>query len=414
MATALMCSAILSSAIEAQAWTASSEAVAQIEADVRWLADDAREGRGVGTQGLRASAEYIARRFVDLGLEPGGTEGYFQPFEMGSSPMFASAAGTRVRNVVGVLPGRGALAGQVVVFGAHFDHLGDGTGVYAHVVTDPAAVGQVHNGADDNASGTAALMHVAQRLAQRHADERRTFVFVAFTAEELGTIGSQYYVDHPTFPNDSTVAMLNFDMVGRLQADSLVIGGTASASGLELALERVNAGYGLVISKQADPWGASDHYVFYAETIPVLHFYTNTHRDYHNPEDDWDKIRPEGIAKIAQFAGDLGWQFATQPTRLTYASVPKPQRTMGQRASLGTIPDFGGDAEGFRLRGVTPGSAAEEAGLRGGDVIVRVGDVEVKDIYGLQEALTAHKSGQTVTIVFIREGARMETEATLK
>ncbi len=411
---ALAFGAVFSSGLVAQVMTAESEAVAKIEADVRWLADDAREGRGVGTDGLRASAEYIAMRFEDLGLEPGGTDGYFQPFEMGSSPMLASVAGTLVRNVVGILPGRGDLAGQVVVYGAHFDHLGTGTGVYAHAVTDTASANQVHNGADDNASGTAALMYAAELLAAREAPSRRTLVFVAFTAEELGTIGSQYYVDNPALPNDSTVAMVNFDMVGRLKGDSLIIGGTASASELEAAIEVVNADYGFTISKQRTPWGASDHYVFYAEAIPVLHLYTNTHSDYHNPNDDWDKIKSAGIAKITRFAVDLGWSFATEPTQLTYAAVPKPEIRTGQRASLGTIPDFGGGSDGFRLRGVTPASAAEEAGLQGGDVIVQIGDVEVKDIYGLQGALTTYKTGQTVTIVFIRDGERMETEATLK
>jgi len=417
VSTALAFSAAFGSALAAQVGTAEAEAVARIDADVRWLADDAREGRGIGTEGLRASAEYIAKRLEELGLQPGGTNGYFQPFEMDpSSPMLAHSdlGGTTVRNVVGVLPGRGDLAGEVVVFGAHFDHLGMGTGAYSRASTDTSGSGLVHNGADDNASGTAALLYAAALLTGRDAPERRTFVFVAFTAEELGTIGSQFYVDNPTLPNDSTVAMLNFDMVGRMQSDSVIIGGVASASELESMIDAINADHGLVIAKQDTPWGASDHYVFYNEGIPVLHFYTNTHSDYHSPDDDWDKINPAGIAKIAEFATDLGWDVATEPATLTLVSVPKPQATGGARASLGSVPDMGSSAGGLRLRGVTPGSAAEEAGLQAGDVIVQIGEVDVKDIYGLQEALTTYKTGQTVTIVFIRDGDRMETEATLK
>jgi len=417
VSTALAISAASTSTLTGQGATAEPEAASQILADVRWLADDAREGRGVGTDGLRASAEYIAKRFQELGLEPGGTDGYFQPFELDpSSPMLAHTdlGGTAVRNVIGVLPGRGSLAREVIVFGAHFDHLGKGTHGYARFSTDSAAENAVHNGADDNASGTTALLYAAALLARREAAERRTFVFVAFTAEELGTIGSQYYVDHPTLPNEATAAMLNFDMVGRMQGDSVVIGGVASAAELDRAIDAVNADYGLVIAKQDTPWGASDHYVFYNEGIPVLHFYTNTHGDYHSPADDWEKINAAGITTIAEFASELGWELATRPATLTLVSVPKPQSTSGARASLGSVPDMGSSAGGLRLRGVTPGSAAEEAGLQSGDVIVQIGEIEVKDIYGLQEALTSYKSGQTVTIIFIRDGERMETEATLK
>ncbi len=417
MSTALAISAAFSSALAGQVSTDVTKAGSRISADIRWLADDAREGRGVGTEGLRASAEYIAERFEELGLEPGGTDGYFQPFKLDpSSPMLVHTelGGTAVRNVIGVLPGHGRLAREVVVFGAHFDHLGMGTDGYARFSTDSAAENVVHNGADDNASGTTALLNTAALLARRESTERRTFVFVAFTAEELGTIGSQYYVDHPTFPNEVTAAMLNFDMVGRMRGDSVVIGGVASAAELERTIDAVNADYDLVIAKQETPWGASDHYVFYNEGIPVLHFYTNTHSDYHSPGDDWEKINVAGIAKIAEFATDLGWEIATRPAALTLVSVPKPTPAGGARASLGSVPDMGSSEGGLRLRGVTPGSAAQEAGLQSGDVIVQIGEIEVKDIYGLQEALTSYKTGQTVTIIFIRNGERMETEATLK
>ncbi len=393
-------------------------AVERVTQDMRWLADDAREGRGVGTDGLEAAAQYIADAFAAAGLEPGGTDGFFQPFELNpQSPALAHTelGGEQVKNVVGILPGRGTLSREVVVLGAHYDHLGRGTRGYAMMSRDTAAANKIHNGADDNASGTTALLEIARILATRDADERRTFVFVALTAEELGTIGAIHYVEEPAQPLEQTTAMLNFDMVGRLRGDSLVVGGTGSSPQLSNALDTVNDAYGFVLLKQDDPWGNSDHAVFYGKELPVLHFYTNLHADYHTPSDDWDLINMDGVARIAAFASDLAWSIATGNEALDYVAVARPERVRGgDRASLGTMPDMVTPGEGMRIQGIRAGTAAEEAGLQTGDVILSIGEVKVKDVYGLQEALTTYKAGDTVTIVFMRDGERMETEATLK
>ncbi|MDH3291459.1 MAG: M20/M25/M40 family metallo-hydrolase [Gemmatimonadota bacterium] len=393
------------------------DAAARISADLQFLADDAREGRGVGTQGLEQAAAYIARAFQDIGLRPGGTDGYFQPFELDPrSPALAHTqlGGERVKNVIGVLPGRGHLASQVVVIGAHYDHLGLGTRGYIGFSRDTTGINVVHNGADDNASGTTALLETARNLARRQTPTHRTVVFVAFTAEELGTIGAMYYVEHPTLPTDSAIAMVNFDMVGRMSGDSVIVGGTGSAPELVPLLESTNARYRLNLVKQDDPWGSSDHAVFYGKETPVLHFYTNLHADYHTPADDWEKINVDGIVEIVALASDLVWAMATQTERMTYVAVSRPERTAGPRASLGTVPDMVTPGEGMRVQAVRAGTAADEAGLKAGDVVLRIGDVEVKDIYGLQKALTTYKTGDTVTIVFLRDGERKETIATLK
>jgi hypothetical protein len=396
--------------------TASEETVAQVLSDLRFLADDARDGRGVGTEGLEEAAAYLAKRFEEIGLQPAGTDGYFQQWQLDPTAPALAHGGlgeASIRNVIGILPGHGKLAGQVVVLGAHYDHLGMGIGPYAGFSTDSMPEDKVHNGADDNASGTSALLLAAQLLANREAPSQRTFVFLAFTAEELGTIGSQYYAANPVLPHDSAAVMLNFDMVGRLRGDSLVIGGTGSAPQIPELLDRVNEDYGFEIGKQEDPWGSSDHYVFYGQGMPVMHFYTNVHPDYHNPGDDWEKINAAGIVRVTEFAVDIAWELAKGEARLTYASVPKPP-SRGRRASLGTVPDMMGSPGGLRLQAVRPGTAAEEAGLRASDIIVQIGEVQVKDLNGLQEALTTYKRGETVTIIFLREGERMETEATLK
>jgi hypothetical protein len=384
--------------------------------DVWYLAADVREGRGVGTAGLDSAAHHIAGRFAQIGLEPAGTDAYFQPFEIDPSAPGAAhtdLGGSRVMNVLGLIPGRGALANEVVVLGAHYDHLGYG-GAFS---LDPDSAGVVHNGADDNASGTAALIETARQLVGRAAVEHRAFLFIAFTAEELGTIGSQYYAGHPVLPNEASHAMLNFDMVGRLRHDSLIVIGGGSAEQWRGLIEAANRDHRFAISWQEDPWGRSDHSSFYAVQIPVVHFFTNVHEDYHRATDDWDKINTEGIAKIAAFAADLAWDLAQRTEPLTYLEVappPPPTAQAGRRASLGTIPDMTESPGGVRLTGVRSGSAAEEAGLQAGDIIVQIGEHEVPNLMGLQSALVAHQAGDVVTIVFIREGERMEATATLR
>ncbi len=406
--------ALMPSAVAAQ--SAATAAAERVEHDIWYLAADAREGRGVGTAGLDSAAHFLAGRFAQIGLEPAGTDGYFQSFEI--DPTAPGAAhtnlgGTPVMNVIGAIPGRGALASEVVVLGAHYDHLGYG----GFGSLDPDSSGVVHNGADDNGSGTAALIESARLLVNRSAASHRTLLFVSFTAEEMGLIGSQHYASHPVRPNESTYAMINFDMVGRLRSDSLIVIGVGSATELQGLVESSNQRFGLALNWQPDPWGRSDHSSFYAQQIPVVHFFTNVHEDYHRSTDDWDKINSAGIAKVAALASDLAWDLAQRPEGLTFQDVPPPApptAQAGRRASLGTIPDMTASPGGVRITGVRSGSAAEDAGLQGGDIIVQIGEHEVPDLMGLQRALMALKAGDTVTIVFMRDGERKEAPATLK
>ncbi len=389
-------------------------AAERIRADIRYLADDARLGRGVGTVGLDSAAQYVARQLQLAGIAPGGTDGYFQPFDIDSSAPAMAHSGlgrAAVKNVIGVIPGRGSLAEQVVVLGAHYDHLGVG----GAGSLDPDSVGVVHNGADDNASGTAALLETARILAGRAADNARTIVFVAFTAEELGLIGSDYYVKHPVRPNEATYAMVNLDMVGRLADNKLVTVGTGSAEELGMLLDSVNTVNGFELSQLDDPWGRSDHSSFYTAKIPVVHLFTDTHPDYHRTTDDWDKINVYGAARVTWFAADLGWSFATRRDALSYRDVPQPVQTVagGYGTYLGTIPDMSSTPGGVRLNGVRTDSPAEHAGMRAGDILVQLGEHEVKDLYGMTDALRSHKPGDVVEIVVLRDGDRVELTATL-
>jgi hypothetical protein len=386
----------------------------QILADIQYLADDAREGRGLGTAGLDAAAEYIAGRFREVGLQPAGTDDYFQPFRVDSTAPALAHSGigaVEVKNVIGILPGQGELSRQAVVVGAHYDHLGLG----GSSSLEPDSVGVVHNGADDNASGVAALIEVARLIAGVETPERRTVVFVAFTGEETGLLGSDYYVKNPVRSTDSTFAMMNFDMVGRLNENTLIAIGTGSATELPMLLDSLNAEAQFDLATQEDPWGRSDHSSFYGASMPVVHLFTDNHVDYHRPSDDWDKIDSAGIVRITEYAADLTWAFATRADRLTFVDVPRPEPTggMGNGAWLGSIPDMSGSPGGVRFNGVRAGSPADSAGLQAGDILVRLGDQAVNDLYDMTAALRAHSPGDRVTVVVLRDGERIENTVTL-
>jgi Zn-dependent M28 family amino/carboxypeptidase len=401
----LLLFALVLNPVTMQAQAASAR---RISADIAFLADDARDGRGIGTPGLDASAEYIARAFARIGLSQPFPDGYFQAFTI--DPTAPAAAhtgigGAAVKNVVGVLPGRGPLAGQVLVIGAHYDHLGFG----GPNALDPDSTGIVHNGADDNASGTAAVMEVARLLRGRLRGDRRTIVFVTFTAEEEGLIGSAYYVQHPVAPLDSTVAMLNFDMVGRLRNDKLIAMGAETAPEFTPLLDSLNAAYTFNLQASGDGWGPSDQSSFYAAKIPVIMLFTDLHADYHRASDDFATINTEGEGRIAAFAADLAVALATRPERPTYTDIPRPAAPKGgTRAWLGTIPDMTGSPGGVRLTGVTAGSPAADAGLQAGDILIKLGDFDIANLNDMQNALVTYKPGDVVQVT-VRRGEDTKT-----
>jgi hypothetical protein len=312
-----------------------------------------------------------------------------------------------------MVPGRDpALAGEVVVLGAHFDHLGRSTAG----ALDPEARDAIRNGADDNASGTAAVLELARRFAARPA--RRSIVVAHFTGEELGLLGSQWFVEHSPVPLDSTVAMLNFDMVGRLRNDRVIVYGTGTARELPALLDSANVEPRLRLNPVADGFGPSDQSSFYAKGIPVLHFFTDLHEDYHRATDDIEKINAEGEARVVALAERTARAIADRPARLTpvrMAAAPtmSPSR-QGNNVYLGTIPDMASsDVPGLKLTGVRAGSPADKGGLAAGDVIVQFAGREVKDLYSYSDALYAHKPGDEVEVVYLRGGQRRTTTVTL-
>ena len=385
---------------------------------LRYLAADAREGRGVGTRGLEESGTYLATAFRQIGLKPGGVGGYFQPFTISPdapAAIHSTVGGKSIRNVIGVLPGRSAARrSETIVIGAHYDHLGLG-GFGA--LDDPDSTGKVHNGADDNASGTTALLEVARQLAQRRLD--RTIVFIAFSGEEEGDLGSEYYVKHPAQAHDSIYAMLNMDMVGRLRNGRLSATGAATASEFPALLDSLNhTGGHPRFDRQAsgDGWGPSDHASFYAAQHPVLFFFTGLHSDYHRTTDDVDKIDVNGLARVADFVADVATALANRPGSLTFVAAPPPQmssRGSGYGAYLGTIPDMSESPGGVRITGTRSGSPADKAGLVAGDVITAIGTKTIGNLYDMTDALRAHQAGDTVLIVVKRDTTVLRFTAVL-
>jgi hypothetical protein len=322
----------------------------------------------------------------------------------------------RAENVIAILPGSDpVLKNENIVIGAHYDHLG--FGYYGS--RDTSMEGRIHHGADDNASGTAVLLQVAQQLARSNPNPSRTIVFAAFSGEEVGLLGSRHYVEHPPFPLSTTRAMLNLDMVGRLRDNRLTVFGTRSASELSGIVNAAAPPLGLEIT-ESDRVGRSDHMSFYNKKIPSLHFFTGSHPDYHRPSDTWDKLNTEGMARISDLLTATAQKLAGIREAMVFVSLPsrppadREEPSRGYGAYLGSIPDFADNTEGVRLAGVTEGSPAALAGLREGDVIISFAGGKVQNLEDLVNILRGKHPGDEVEIVVRRGGAALTLKTTLR
>ncbi len=347
-------------------------------------------------------------------------------------------------NVIGIIEGRDpVLKNEAIIIGAHYDHLGHG----GDGSLSPNS-NEIHHGADDNASGTSAMLELARQF-RKEKQNKRTLIFIAFGGEEEGLLGSKAYTNNPVFPLDKTVAMINMDMVGRLNNKKLTIGGIGTASEWEAIVNQnqprimgktrvenkeitkvsgnnvpisVGINGNVMASKSFDSkvfalqlnqdgFGPSDHSSFYAKKIPVLFFFTGTHTDYHKPSDTADKINYDGLEEVTEFVAEIVKAIDQNPTRPTY-TVAKSSSTMGGRTSfnvsLGTIPSYAdSDNTGLVLDGVRDDSAADKAGIKGGDKIVKIGDKEVRNISDYMFMLGEMKAGETYDVVVMREGKKV-------
>lgn len=311
-------------------------------------------------------------------------------------------------NVVGFLPGRDpALAREVVVVGAHHDHVGLGNG--GSSLGGPKARGSVHNGADDNGSGTVALLELAEWFAVPAHRTRRSLLFLSFSGEELGLLGSLHYVEHPVLPLADTVAMVNLDMVGRARGGRLEVGGVGTARGLQELVAAANAPHGLELTWDPQGTAPSDSTSFFQKRIPVLFLFTGLHDDYHRPGDDVDKVNFPDLLRITRLTADIVRSLGDRDERLAYTDPPRPPR----RPRLGITPGREPHPRGLRVEGVVPGGPAATAGLQAGDVLLSLAGQSLRTVQDLQEVLRKLEVGKPVAARVLRDGQEVAVDVVL-
>jgi hypothetical protein len=319
-----------------------------------------------------------------------------------------------VNNVLAYLPGE---TDEYIIVGAHYDHLGRGN-------VDslaPSQIGQIHPGADDNASGTAGVLELAQKLAPMRGKLRRGILFMNFAGEELGLLGSAEWVAHPTRPLDNAVAMLNMDMIGRIKDDKVYIGGIGTGSTFKSALEQAEGKFPFKIESSSSGYASSDHTSFVTKKIPVLFFFSGLHSDYHRPSDTWEKINSEAAVRLVALVSNVTEQLASATDRPEF-KVVKEETPSGTTTSggggygpyFGSIPDFGQIENGVKFSDVKPGSPAEKAGFKPGDILVQFGDKPIKNLYDFTDALRRSKVGDVVEVQVLRDGKPVTAKVTLE
>lgn len=307
-----------------------------------------------------------------------------------------------VNNVLAYLPGK---TDEYVIIGAHYDHLGRGN----FDSLAPSQIGQIHPGADDNASGTAGVLELARLLAPQKGQLRRGILFASFAGEELGLLGSAAWVKEPTRPLEKAVAMLNMDMIGRIKDQKVYIGGVGTGSTLKAAVEKAQENSGFKIEYSPGGYSSSDHTSFVAKKIPVLFFFSGLHSDYHKPSDTWEKIDPESATRLLQVVGTTGELLADAEERPAFIVVAEDRPAGGSGGGgygpyFGSIPDFGQVETGVKFSDVRPGSPAAKAGLKAGDILVQFGDKPIKNLYDFTDALRRSKVGDVVEVKVLRDG----------
>ncbi len=377
---------------------------ARLQRDVETLGSEAMAGRGLGSPELDRAADYIAAQFRNAGLQPGGDDArsWFQTWQQRVDVLDASVT---LKNVIGILPGSDPrFAGESLVVGAHYDHFG--RGAYAD---HAAARGKLHPGADDNASGVAVMLELARVLARQ--PQPRSVVFVAFSGEETGRLGSRHYVQNAgAYPAGKIIAMLNLDTVGRLADNPITVFGTGSAEEWVHIFRGASHVTGVGVQPVGDDFGSSDQSSFIAAGVPAVQLFGSLHADIHRPGDTLDKIDVSGLVKVTEVLNEAALYLAARPQRLTSNLAGEPQSGQAavpgkRRVSLGTVPDFGFSGPGVRLEDVRAGSPAAQAGLQAGDVIIAVNEGAVGDMRDYAAALNGLRPGDAIRVRFRRAGA---------
>ena len=399
-------------------WTCKNEPkVAQnkIEEDVAFLADDKLEGRQTGTQGEAKASEYLISRFKEIGLQSKGTKDFLQPFSFKPKTdphkevEFTKNADSTItgNNVIGYIDNN---AETTIVIGAHYDHLGYGGEGSLYREKEKA----IHNGADDNASGVAVLLNLADRLNVKNSKaeikDNNNYLFMAFSGEEMGLLGSNYFSKNPTIDAQSINYMINMDMVGRMKADStLAVYGVGTSPMFKQTLKANNEKFKLIENESGV--GPSDHTSFYLIDIPVLHFFTGQHEDYHKPSDDSDKLNYEGMNLISDYIFDIISDLDDNAELVFRKTKNESEETPRFKVGLGVVPDYLYDGKGMRIDGTREETPAHNAGIQKGDIVVKLGDSTVIDMMSYMRALSVFDKGDEADITIIRGEEKIETKA---
>jgi len=379
--------------------------------DVVLLASDSLHGRQTGTTYEVLAANYIAERFKNLGLEPKGTNGYFQEFSFkdksnphGNVNYVSKAEDSTITgtNVIGYLNNN---AENTIVIGAHYDHLG--MGIEGSLYRGESQ--EIHNGADDNASGVATMLHLVKRL--KNINTSNNYLLMAFSGEEMGLLGSNYFVKNPTTDLKKVNYMLNMDMVGRLNQEKTIAVHGVGTSPIFKQLLFANKGE-LSITEHESGVGPSDHTSFYLMDIPVLHFFTGQHEDYHKPSDDAEKLNYEGMETISQFIFDIITELNDDGKIAFKKTKNESQDVPAFKVTLGVVPDYLYNGKGMRIDGVSEDKPAQKAGMQKGDIVIKMGDFAVEDMMSYMKSLGKFEKGNTTKVQIKRNEEIIELEVT--
>ena len=380
----------------------------KIQKHIKVLSSDSLQGRGTGTEGEKMAAAYIQEEFKKIGLEPKGDQSLFTqsfPFKSG---MHGTGEEGKANNIVGYLDNKRELT---IIIGAHYDHLGNGDQGSS---LDANPQGKIHNGADDNASGVAGIIELARYFKNNLKKESYNFLFICFSGEELGLLGSKFYTEHPTIDLNKTNYMLNMDMIGRLDptTNGVAVSGTGTSPVWETLLKSLSSDI-LKIKTDSAGVGPSDHTSFYLKNIPVLHFFTGSHTDYHKPTDDWDKINYTGELEVLKLMIKLIDKLDEQP-QLTFLTtkIKSMNSAKSFKVTMGVMPSYTSTVDGLQVDGVTDGKPAQKAGIITGDIIIKIGEFPIKDIQAYMEALGKFEKGQTVPVKVRRKGEELTLNLT--
>lgn len=372
--------------------------VAQIKKDVYFLADDKLQGRGTGEKGCAMAANYICMRFKQIGLMPKGDNGSYlkaYEFKAPANPHGGIDSTSKVKksnNVVGYIDNGAA---NTVIIGGHYDHLGLG---YDGGSLEANPQGKIHNGADDNASGVAGVLALAEYYQKNKIKENYNYMFICFSGEELGLFGSKKFCENPSIDLKNVDYMLNMDMIGRLDTvNHLVVGGVGTAADIYSVVKNTKSDFKIKLDSSGI--GPSDHASFYLKDVPAVHFFTGQHSDYHKPSDKADKVNYDGEKKVLDFIIAVADELDKHPKlKFTQTRNADSDDAPKFKVTLGIMPDYVYEGEGVRADGVTDGKPAAKAGLKKGDIIIKLGDTEIKDIHVYMKALSTFKKGDSTTV----------------